>query len=107
MRTMTRRSWFAGAAGVALAVSLGCVGLAGCASTGGDAQTNGDEAKQQSQPATRTVTDMAGRTVDVPADVKSIATFGSVGVLNAFVECMGKGNLIVNEMPANFTKNDK
>ena len=107
MRTMTRRSWLAGAAGVALAVSLGCVGLAGCASTGGDAQTNGDEAKQQSQPATRTVTDMAGRTVDVPADVKSIATFGSVGVLNAFVECMGKGNLIVNEMPANFTKNDK
>lgn len=56
---------------------------------------------------TRTVTDMVGREVVVPAEITSIATFGSVGVLNAFVECMGKGGLIVNEMPENFTKNDR
>jgi iron complex transport system substrate-binding protein len=43
----------------------------------------------------------------VPSPVASVATFGSVGVFNAFVECMGKGDLIVNEMPANFTKNDR
>ena len=53
------------------------------------------------------VTDMAGREVTIPAEVKSIATFGSVGVLNAFVELMGSGNLLCNQMPANFTKSDK
>jgi iron complex transport system substrate-binding protein len=56
--------------------------------------------------AMRTVTDMAGRTVKVPDKVEKIGTFGSVGVLNAFVELMGAGHKICNEMPAAFTKND-
>lgn len=55
---------------------------------------------------TRTVTDMAGRTVTLPKKIERIGTFGSVGVLNAFVELMGDGSKIVNQMPANFTKND-
>ena len=54
-----------------------------------------------------TVTDMAGRTVEVPAEINSIGTFGAVGVINTFVELMGCGDKICNEMPANFTKNDK
>ena len=54
-----------------------------------------------------TVTDMAGRTVTLPADIQSIATFGSIGVINAFVELMGDGDKIVNDMTASFTKSDK
>ncbi|HNR03536.1 MAG TPA: ABC transporter substrate-binding protein [Bacillota bacterium] len=54
-----------------------------------------------------TVTDMAGRQVTIPGEIKSIATFGSVGVLNAFVELMGSGDLLCNQMPARFTKSDK
>ncbi|MEQ8201118.1 MAG: ABC transporter substrate-binding protein [Syntrophomonadaceae bacterium] len=59
-------------------------------------------------PATaeRTVTDMAGRTVKVPAEVKTIATFGAIGVLNAFVETVGEGSKICNEMSPSFTKRD-
>ncbi|KUO78227.1 MAG: ABC transporter substrate-binding protein [Desulfosporosinus sp. BRH_c37] len=55
----------------------------------------------------RTVVDMAGRSVKLPAEIKSIATFGSIGVLNAFVETIGEGSKICNEMSATFTKNDK
>ena len=54
-----------------------------------------------------TVTDMAGREVTIPGEIKSIATFGSVGVINAFVELMGCGDLLCSQMPANFTKTDK
>ncbi len=67
---------------------------------------------QQSTPTTtqapvqRTVTDMAGRTVTLPAEVNSIATFGSIGVLNSFVETMGEGSKICNEMSPSFTKKD-
>lgn len=104
------RTWLVRATALVLAAALGCVGFAGCASPA-EQQPGSDpaasEQKSAEQSTTRTVTDMAGRTVEVPANVESVATFGSVGVLNAFVECMGKGDLIVNEMPANFTKNDK
>lgn len=104
------RTWLARAAAVALAAVLACVGFAGCAAPA--EQQSGPEPaaggqKPAADPATRTITDMAGRTVEIPGNVESVATFGSVGVLNAFVECMGKGDLIANEMPANFTKNDK
>jgi iron complex transport system substrate-binding protein len=54
-----------------------------------------------------TVTDMAGRVVEVPRTINKIATFGSIGVLNAFVEAMGCGSKIANQMSANFTKSDK
>ena len=56
---------------------------------------------------TVTVTDMAGREVTLPGEINSIATFGSIGVINAFVELMGYGDKIVNEMTASFTKSDK
>lgn len=112
MKRSSMRRGFAALAAVLLAVALTCAGLAGCnAAPEKEVESGGSEKSeqpvQQSEPQTRTVTDMVGRTVEIPANVESIATFGSVGVLNAFVECMGKGDLIANEMPANFTKNDK
>lgn len=112
MKIASTKEWLARATAVALTAALACVGLAGCTSP--SSETAQQPAEQQTQepaerkaPETRTVTDMAGRTVEIPGTVESVATFGSVGVLNAFVECMGKGDLIANEMPANFTKNDK
>ena len=95
---------------VAVAVALGCFGLVGCSSSDSGSNGSASSASSSTSAATTTsheVKDMAGRTVELPAQIKSVATFGSVGVLNAFVECMGKGDLIVNQMPANFTKNDK
>ncbi|MEG1247025.1 MAG: hypothetical protein RSD15_11550, partial [Gordonibacter sp.] len=103
---MTRRTALQTAVGAMLAAALGCMGLAGC-SAPAEQQKSEPAPVQQQEPQTRTVTDMAGRSVELPIDVKSVATFGSVGVLNAFVECMGKGDLIANEMPANSTKSDK
>lgn len=72
-----------------------------------EGSSSSSAASEQKAAETRTVTDMAGRTVELPANIESVATFGSVGVLNAFIECMGQGDLICNDMPANFTKNDK
>jgi iron complex transport system substrate-binding protein len=57
--------------------------------------------------AQNTVTDMAGRTVQIPTEIKSIATFGAIGVLNTMVETMGAGDKILNQMSANFTKTDQ
>lgn len=60
-----------------------------------------------SAPETRTVTDMAGREVTLPAEIDSTATFGACGVLNAFVELMGGGSKICNNMSPSFTKSAK
>lgn len=59
------------------------------------------------KPATKTVVDMAGRRVTLPQEINSIANFGAVGVLNAFVELMGEGSKISNEMSPRFTKTDR
>ena len=50
-------------------------------------------------PATRVVTDMAGRKVTLPMQIKSIATVGPVPVLNGFVFVFGDGDKIVNGLP--------
>lgn len=57
----------------------------------------------KTKASTITVTDQAGRVVEVPSEVKSIATFGPLAVLNTLVEVMGCGDRIVNNMPANFS----
>ena len=96
---------------IALFLALGLTAglLAGCA-----ADTTGASASPAASPSaapqvsasaapaegeTRVITDMAGREVEIPAQIDTIATFGSVGVLNAFVELMGCGDKICNEMP--------
>jgi iron complex transport system substrate-binding protein len=99
---LNRRQFVAGSALAAV------MALAGVSLAAADEKAEKVEASVASNgDGTATVVDMAGREVVVPEDVQSVATFGSVGVLNAFVECLGKGSLIVNQMPANFTKNDK
>jgi iron complex transport system substrate-binding protein len=102
-----------------LAVLLTAALLAGCAQSGPAAASPSSPAASTSQPpapaaasaepsasapAQRTVTDMAGRSVTLPAEIKKIGTFGSIGVLNAFVETMGAGDLICNEGSPTFVK---
>ena len=48
---------------------------------------------------TRTITDMDGRSVEVPAKIERIATVGPVPVLNSFVFAVGEGDKIVNGIP--------
>lgn len=105
---LSRRSFVAGSCGLALA---GIFAAAGVRLAFADEKKAEEAAKPEVTvedlgDGTRKVVDMAGVEVVIPAEVNSVATFGSVGVLNAFIECLGKGALIANEMPANFTKND-
>lgn len=48
------------------------------------------------EAARRTVTDMAGRRVGLPARIERVATLGSLPVLNSFVFTLGEGPTIVN-----------
>jgi hypothetical protein len=52
-----------------------------------------------SQAGTRTVTDMAGRTVTVPATINRVVTAGSIAAINASILAMDKGNTIVSNLP--------
>lgn len=65
------------------------------------------EPRSGSERFTRSVQDMAGRTVALPARIERIGTLGSVGVLNAFVGLMGEGGKICNQMPAGFRTGDR
>lgn len=47
----------------------------------------------------RTVTDMAGRTVVVPSHIERVAAVGSVPVIHSFIFTMGKADRIVNGLP--------
>lgn len=51
------------------------------------------------EDAFRTVTDMAGRTVTLPAHIERVAAVGSVPVIHSFIFTMGKAETIVNGMP--------
>lgn len=64
-------------------------------------------AESSESAGSRTVVDMSGRTVTLPAEINSIGTFGAIGVLNTFVELMGAGDKICNDMSPRFTKTDK
>ncbi|WP_253290784.1 ABC transporter substrate-binding protein [Pseudoflavonifractor sp. MSJ-37] len=90
-----------------LSVSILSSTLAGCSGTGSAQSAAPAPTESAAVSGTRTITDMAGREVEIPAEIDSIATFGAVGVLNAFVELMGCGDKICNEMAPSFTKNDK
>lgn len=85
-----------------LAVML-AVGLAGCGQSS-PASSNQPPATNGAAAGERTVTDMAGRTVTLPADIKTVGTFGSIGVLNAFVETLSAGERIANEGSPSFMK---
>lgn len=82
---------------VALFLVMVCIAtcFSGCTKT---------TATETKEPTERTVTDMAGRTVTLPAEINKIGTFGAIGVLNTFVETMGAGDKICNEGSPSFVK---
>lgn len=55
------------------------------------------------EAATRVVTDMAGRRVTLPRQIRSIVTMGPVPVLNGFIFVFGDGDKIVSGLPYMFT----
>jgi iron complex transport system substrate-binding protein len=81
--------------------------LSGCASETVKTPAEPSEPAESSTAETRTVVDMAGRTVTLPAEINSIGVFGACGVLNTFVETMRAGDKICNNMSPRFTKTDK
>ena len=50
-------------------------------------------------PPTRTITDMAGRQVQVPRDIRRVVTAGGTPAINAFIVALGRADLIVNGLP--------
>ncbi len=95
---------------LAATLLLGC--LAGCGAPAAnepssDTPPAATESAVTAPAPEKVVTDMAGRQVTIPAEINTIATFGAIGVLNAFVELMGAGNKICNDMSPTFTKSDK
>lgn len=49
---------------------------------------------------TKTVTDMAGNTVTVPDTVNKVITLNGIPILNSYVIALGKGDTIMNSLPA-------
>lgn len=99
---------------LSILLAIGILGtiLSGCAQTPAvssapSAPVTSSAPSETPAATTRTITDMAGRQVELPAQINTIATFGAVGVINAFVELMGCGDKICNNMPPSFTKSDK
>ncbi|AFL99853.1 hypothetical protein Desde_1434 [Desulfitobacterium dehalogenans ATCC 51507] len=86
-----------------LMAAMLAVSLVGCGQST-PASSNPPAAGGEAAPTERTVTDMAGRTVTLPAEVKTVGTIGSIGVLNAFVETLSAGERIANEGSPSFVK---
>ncbi len=67
-----------------------------------DAEAEEETEEEQSDATSYTVTDMAGVEVTFESVPQTVATFGSIGVLNTLIECLGCGDRICNNMGANF-----
>ncbi len=101
-----------------MALALTFALLAGCAdsaadSTPSDSASPSQEVSQTSDAASETsdsqeaagpytVTDMMDVEVTFEAVPETVATFGSIGVLNTLVECLGCGDRICNNMGSRF-----
>lgn len=48
---------------------------------------------------TKTITDMAGNTVVIPAEITKVITYNAVPPLNSFIMALGKGDTIINGIP--------
>jgi len=92
-----------------IALLMATVVIVLCISGCSQSKATGTDASKQTEAAeqnVRIVTDMAGRTVTLPKNIKKIGTFGAIGVLNAFVETMGAGDKICNEGSPSFVKSE-
>ncbi len=75
---------------------ISCIFVAGC----------GKDKEVDKAATTRTIVDMAGREVILPADINRIAAVGPVPVINTFIFTVGEGDKIVNGLPG-FAKSER
>ena len=101
---------------VIMAVAMLAVLLCGCGNTAEtDTNSENPSVTENQEPDSsgaessnaRVITDMKGREVTLPDQIESIATFGSIGVLNTFVETLGAGSKICNDMTDNFANSPR
>lgn len=81
--------------------------MSGCSSNNDSADVPTNNETETTEPGTKTITDSAGREVEIPTKIEKVVTVGPVGVLNCFVFAMGEGDTIANGLPPSFTKNDR
>ena len=68
---------------------------------------NTETEKVKEESKTKTITDSAGRQVEIPKNINKVVTVGPVGVLNCFVFAMGEGEKIASGLPPKFAKGDR
>ncbi len=56
--------------------------------------------KPQPTSNTITVTDMAGREVEIPREINKVVTVGAVPIINGYIFALGEGDKIANGLPA-------
>jgi iron complex transport system substrate-binding protein len=56
------------------------------------------------QDMTRKVTDMEQQEVTLPAQIRKVATIGSVPPLNSLMFAIGAGDMLVNGLPEPFSR---
>jgi len=61
----------------------------------------------EEQATTRTITDMLGRTVEIPTEINKVVTVGAVPIINGYIFAMGEGDKIANGLPAFAQKTKK
>jgi iron complex transport system substrate-binding protein len=86
--------------------ALCSLALAACLWGAGPGAASADESAGCSAGTgqTRSIVDMAGRTVVLPPTIERIATIGSVPVINGYLFALGVGDRIVNGLPPRFTQ---
>lgn len=97
------RAWYR----LILAAIIMMIVTAGCGSQPGASTSTAPSAASTAPAATtRTITDMAGRQVTLPATITKVVTVGAVPVINSFIFAMGHGDKIVNGLPP-FAQNSR
>lgn len=96
----------AGAGGQGAGGAAGGAGGAGGAAGGMGASVGGEPQElRYDADGNRIVVDSGGTEVVCPKDIKSVMTFGSIGVINTLIETLGCADLIANEMSPRFQSN--
>lgn len=93
-----------------LVALLAVVGISARQERGGvetASRTERSEQKGTTSTSTHVVKDMMEREVELPKEIRSIGTFGAVGVLNGFVMLIGAGDRLANNLPPGFTRTGK
>lgn len=97
----------------AVIVSMFSLLLMGCSDSTDNSKPSNESTKEISQEKsdkksdTKTVTDSAGREVEIPNNIEKVVTVGPVGVQNCFIFAMDEGDKIANGLPPRFSKNDR